>query len=70
MIIVKITILLVVLWIIWGLLVASYLKSNLEKAIKVQFTQYCPWYMVINAILALGAVIGIIASVVYLLFFM
>lgn len=69
MIIVKITILFVVLWVIWGLLVVSYLKRNLEEAVKVQFTQYCPWYLVINAILALGTIIGIIASVVYLLFF-
>lgn len=69
MIIVKITILLVVLWVIWGLVVVSYLKGNLEELVKVKFTQYCPWYLVINAILALGTIIGIIASVVYLLFF-
>ena len=69
MIIVKITILLIVLWVIYGTLIRSYLKGNLQEALKVKYTEYLPWYMGINGILTLAVMIGIIASVVYLLFF-
>lgn len=69
MIIVKITLLLIASWIICKSLVNSYLIKNFDEAVKVQFTQYRPWYLVINSILKLGTILGIIASIVYLLFF-
>ena len=69
MIIVKITILLVVLWVIYGALIRAYLKVNPQETLKVEFTRYTPLYMAINGILTLCVMLGIIASVVYLLFF-
>lgn len=69
MIIVKITILLALLWVIYGALIRAYLKGNLQEALKVQLTKYTPWYLFINGILTLCVMLGIIVSVVYLLFF-
>lgn len=69
MIIVKITALLFVLFIIWLCLVRMYLKADMQESLKVKFTEYCPWYVSIVGILFFSSVIGIIASVVYLLFF-
>ena len=69
MIIVKITILLALLWVIYGALIRAYLEGNLQEALKVQLTKYTPWYLFINGILTLCVMLCIIASVVYLLFF-
>lgn len=69
MIIVKITVLLIVITIIFRLFVNSYLRQNPLEALKVSFNKnYTPWYTIIGGMLVLITIIGIIASLVWLLF--
>ena len=70
MIIVKITVLLIVITIIFRLFVNSYLRQNPLEALKISLNKnYAPWYTVIGGMLVLITIIGIVASVVWILFF-
>lgn len=70
MIVVKITVFLVVITIIFRSCVSSYLKKNPLEALKVSCDKnHAPWYVVVLGLLWLIIDIGIIASVAWFLFF-
>lgn len=66
--IVKITILLVVLSVIYNSFYKSYLQNSKTELIRLTFSDYCPWYVVVAGLLRIFSAIGIIASVIWLLF--
>lgn len=69
MIVVKITILLIIITVIFRMLVYSYLASNLDKALKIKLNKnYAPWYIWCAGILTILSAIGIIASAIWILF--
>ena len=69
MIVVKITILLIIITVIFRMLVCSYLASNLDKALKIKLNKnYTPWYIWCAGILTILSMIGIIASAIWILF--
>ncbi len=71
MIIVKITLLLLVITLIYLWLTRTYIAGNKNEQIRFAFKKdYCPAYVVVGGILVLITIVGIIASVVWLLFFM
>lgn len=70
MIVVKITVLLIMITIIFRLFVNSYLRNNLLEALRLSFNKnYTPWYSIVGGMLVLLSILGIVASVVWLLFF-
>lgn len=66
--IVKITILLVVVSIIYHSCYKTYLRNSPREVIRLTFSDYCPWYVVVDGLLRIFSAIGIIASVIWLLF--
>ena len=71
MIVVKITVLLIVITIIFSLFVNSYLRQNPLEALRLSFNKnYTPWYSIVGGTLVLLSILGIVASVVWILFFM
>lgn len=70
MIIVKLTILLLLVFIIYAFLIKAYISGNRKEAIKIAFDRnYAPKYLIALAIMGIITIIGIIASAIYLLFF-
>lgn len=70
MIVVKITVFLIVITIIFRSCVGSYLKNNPLEALKVSCNKsHTPWYVFVLGLLCLIINIGIIASVAWFLFF-
>lgn len=70
MIVVKITVLLIVITIIFRLFVNSYLRQKPLEALKLSFNKnYAPWYSIVGGTLVLLSILGIVVSVVWLLFF-
>lgn len=70
MIVVKITVLLIVITIIFRLFVNSYLRQKPLEALKLSFNKsYTPWYSIVGGTLVLLSTLGIVVSVVWLLFF-
>lgn len=70
MIVVKITVLLIVITIIFRLFVNSYLRQKPLEALKLSFNKnYTPWYSIVGGTLVLLSILGIVVSVVWLLFF-
>lgn len=66
---VRITIFLIILTVIWCFLIRLYLKDDFEKTIKLSFGKnYCPWYICITGILMYTDIALILASAFYLLF--
>ena len=71
MIVVKITVLLIVITIIFRFFVNSYLRQNPLEALRLSFNKnYTPWYLIVVGTLVLLSILGIVASVVWILFFM
>ena len=69
MLIVKITVLLVVITAIFTCLVRIYLRGNPTELFRLQFDKhYYPWYSRIVGFLIPISSLGIISSVIYLLF--
>lgn len=66
--IVKITILLVFVSIIYHSFYKTYLRNSPWEVFRLTFSDYCPWYVVVNGLLRIFSAIGIIASVIWLLF--
>lgn len=66
--IVKITILLVVASIIYHSYYKTYLSNSPWEVFRLTFSDYCPLYVVIDVLLRIFSAIGIIASVIWLLF--
>lgn len=66
---IKITILVFVVKLIYGNIIENYLSNSPLEVWKLQKTDYCPAYVVIKAILNVATWILIIASVVYVCFF-
>lgn len=70
MIIVKLTVLLLLASVIYAFLIKAYLAGDRKEAAKVAFDgDYQPKYLVILAIMGIVTIIGVFASVIYLLFF-
>lgn len=70
MIIVKITILLLLATVIFAFIIKAYLAGDRKEAIKVAFdSSYQPKYLIALAIMGILTIIGIFASVIWLLFF-
>lgn len=70
MIIVKLTVLLLLASVIYAFLIKAYLAGDRKEAAKVAFGgDYQPKYLVILAIMGIVTIIGVFASVIYLLFF-
>ena len=66
--IVKITILLVVVSVINNFFYGNYLRNSPWEVFRLTFSDYCPWYVVVYGLLRIFSAIGIIASVIWLLF--
>lgn len=66
--IVKITILLVVVRVIYHFFYGNYLRNNPIEVLRLKFSDYCPWYVVVNGLLIIFSTLGILASIVWLLF--
>lgn len=70
MIIVKITILLIILSAIWYIFLKAFITGNFKEIEKlISIKEYFPWYLVVTIIFLFLIIIGVIASVIYLLFF-
>ena len=69
MIIVKLTILIVIVTIIYTWCVKNYLSGNLKEALLYRKNEYMPKYKIILILLRMFSAIGIFTSVIYLLFF-
>lgn len=69
MIVVKITILIIIITAIFNFLINAYVRGNRKEAYRLNLDDsYTPWYILANAILMIMSIIGIILSVIYLLF--
>ena len=66
--IVKITILLIVVSVIYNFFYGNYLRNNPVEVLRLKFSDYCPWYAVVNGLLIIFSTLGILASIVWLLF--
>lgn len=66
--IVKITILLVVVSVIYNFFYGNYLRNNPIEVLRLKFSDYCPWYVVVSGLLIIFSTLGILASIVWLLF--
>lgn len=69
MLIVKITILLIVITIIFKRFVYSYLKNKPLESILLSTGEYKPWYVSVFELLIFFTIVGIILSTIYFLFF-
>lgn len=70
MIIVKITILLLLVTVIYAFIIKAYLAGDRKEAVKVAFdSNYQPKYLAVLAVMGILTIIGIFASAIYLLFF-
>lgn len=67
--IVKITILLVVVSVIYNFFYGNYLRNNPVEVLRLNFSDYCPWHVVVSGLLIIFSTLGILASIVWLLFF-
>lgn len=68
--IVKITILLIVVTLIYRFWIITYLKGNpLENLLLNVSKEFNPWYVYVGGILVFLDLAGILASTIYLLFF-
>lgn len=66
---VKITVLLIVLTVIWKFVAEILIKGeSLEKKVRIAMNNEVTWYMVVFALLIISSVIGLLYSLVYLLF--
>jgi hypothetical protein len=66
---VKITVLLIVLTVIWKFVAEILIKGeSMEKKIRIAMNNEVTWYMVVFALLIISSVIGLLYSLVYLLF--
>lgn len=66
---VKITVLLIVVTVIWGFIVKILVSGeSMEKKIRIAMNNEVTWYMVMFALLIISSVIGLLYSLVYLLF--
>lgn len=66
---VRITIFMVIVTIIWRCLIRLYLKGDFKESIKLSFDKdYAPWYICIFGILMYADIALILASAFYLLF--
>lgn len=69
MLIVKITIFLIVITAIFTFLSIAYVAGNPMELFKLKFDKDClPWYLRVNEILVIMSILGIVLSVIYLLF--
>lgn len=66
--IVKITILLVVVSVIYHFFYDNYLRNNPVEVLRLNFSDYCPWHVVVSGLLIIFSTLGILASIVWLLF--
>lgn len=66
---VKITVLLIVVTVIWWFIVKILVSGeSMEKKIRIAMNNEVTWYMVMFALLIISSVIGLLYSLVYLLF--
>jgi purine-cytosine permease-like protein len=66
---VKITVLLIALTVIWWFIVKILVSGeSMEKKIGIAMNNEVTWYMVMFALLVISSVIGLLYSLVYLLF--
>ena len=65
---VKITILITVIAIIWFIVVRCYLENNPGRAARIYLSQNYPWWFELCIWLIVFSFIGIIYSIIYLLF--
>ena len=65
---VKLTIVVTILAIIWYIVMRNYLENNPHEAFSIGLSQDYPWWLEAGAWLIAISLIGIIYSVLYLLF--
>ena len=65
---VKITILITVIAIIWFIVVRCYLENHPGRASRIYISQNYPWWLELCAWLIAFSIMGIIYSIIYLLF--